>query len=80
MTKIVVWPISAYESHGVYWPRWGTFSIEEHARNTVGCLKSFRIEVLESLEAFKMYSMIGTFASSLHRESTDSLIHVYIIL
>ena len=43
-------------------------------RNTVIYL---RIQVFESLETFKMYyAIICVFVSSLHRESTDSLVHV----
>ena len=36
--------------------------------------ESLRIQAFESLEGFKMYYAIGTSVSSLHRESTDSLI------
>ena len=35
--------------------------------------------MFESLEAFKMYYVIGASVSSLHRESTDSMIFMKII-
>ena len=38
--------------------------------------KKPRIQAFESLEAFKMYYAIGASVSSLHRESTDSLINM----
>ena len=52
---------------------------EDHSRNTVRYQKSLRIQAFESLDGFKMYYMIlmiGTSVSSLHRESSDSLILV----
>ena len=39
-------------------------------------LKRLTNAALGRLQAFRMYGGIGMSASSLHRESTDSLIHV----
>ena len=57
-----------------------SFQVEDHSRNSVSYLKGLRILALESLEALKMYYMIGASVPSLHRESTDSLIHSTIIV
>ena len=54
--------------------RSGTLWTKDHSRNTVSYLKGLRVQAFESLEAFKMYYAIGASVSSLHRESTDSLI------
>ena len=40
-------------------------------------LKRLTNAALGRLQAFRMYGGIGMSASSLHRESTDSLIHVH---
>ena len=53
---------------------WDALWIKDHSRNTVSYPKSLRIQAFESLEAFKMYYVIGASVSSLHRESTVSLI------
>ena len=55
----------------------GAGVLYDHSRSTVSYPKSLRIQVFESLEAFKMYYAIGVSVSSLHRESTDSLIYLY---
>ena len=49
-------------------------SIKDHSRNSVSYPKSLRIQAFKTLESFKMYYAIGASISSLHRESTDSLI------
>ena len=41
-------------------------------------LKRLTNAALGRLQAFRMYGGIGMSASSLHRESTDSLIYMYI--
>ena len=41
--------------------------VENHSRNSVSYLKCLRIIALESLEALKMYYVIGTSVPSLHR-------------
>ena len=41
-------------------------------------LKRLTNAALGRLQAFRMYGGIGMSASSLHRESTDSLIHVHL--
>ena len=43
-------------------------------QNTVSS-KSLRIQAFEGLDAFKIYYAIGAAVSSLHRESTDSVIY-----
>ena len=47
---------------------------KDHSRNTASSSRSLSIQVFESLETLKMYYAIGVSMSSLHRESTDSLI------
>ena len=51
---------------------------KNHSRNTVSCPKSLRIQAFESLEAFKMYYAIGASVLSLHGESSDSDIYIYV--
>ena len=75
MTKTQFCRISIHEADGVISDS-DIFLVEDHSRNSVSYLKSLRILALESLEAIKMYYMIGTSVPSLHRESTDSLIHL----
>ena len=59
---------------GVVGRLWDIFQVEDHSRNSVSYIKSLRILALESLEALKMYYVIGASIPSPHRESTDSLI------
>ena len=50
--------------------------MEKHSRITVSYLKRLTNAAFGRLQAFRMYGGIGMSASSLHRESTDSLIPV----
>ena len=48
-----------------------------HSRITVSYLKRLTNAAFGRLQAFRIYGNIGMSAPSLHRESTNSLIHVY---
>ena len=50
----------------------------ETSRITVSYLKRLTNAALGRLQVFRMYGGIGMSASSLHRESTDSLIYSYV--
>ena len=50
--------------------------MKEHSRNALSYLKSLENEAFGSYDGFKMYCAIGVSRSSLHRESTDSLIRM----
>ena len=73
MEKITVWLIFVYTASDGYFV--SVFSIEKHSRSTVSYLKRLTNAALGRLQAFHMYGGIGMSASSLHRESTGSLIH-----
>ena len=70
MMKIIVCPISRCDSACIYQRLWGTFWVKDHSRNTIS---------YQGLEAFIMYYVIGASDASLHRESTYSLIYMYVI-
>ena len=60
--------ISIHEVDGGCYRLWDSFQVEDHSRNSVSHLKGLRILALESLEALKMYYVIGGSVPSLHRE------------